>query len=154
MGILTDDMKRVVSEQKLGFVATVSPDNTPNLSPKGTMLLLDDDHIMFGEIRSPQTLGNLKKNPAMEINFIDQFARKGYRFKGTARFIERSSEEFAALFPRFVHFGALAEKIRGIVALRVTRALPLTTPAYDVGATEPELRAHWMAYFQSIQPKG
>ena len=154
MGILTDDMKRVVAEQKLGFVATVSADGTPNLSPKGTMLVLDDDHIMFGEIRSPGTLANLKRNPAMEINFIDQFARKGYRFKGTARLIERSSAEFEALFPRFAHFAALAEKIHLIVALRVTRALPLTTPAYDVGATEAELRAHWRAYFESIQPKG
>ena len=36
MGILTDDMKCVVREQKLGFIATVCPDGTPNLSPKGT----------------------------------------------------------------------------------------------------------------------
>ena len=33
---LTEEMKRVVLEQKLGFVATVCPDGTPNLSPKGT----------------------------------------------------------------------------------------------------------------------
>jgi len=30
MGILTDDMKRVVSEQKLGFCATGCPDGSPN----------------------------------------------------------------------------------------------------------------------------
>ena len=34
---LTDDMKRVVMEQPLAFVATVCPDGTPNLSPKGNM---------------------------------------------------------------------------------------------------------------------
>jgi predicted pyridoxine 5'-phosphate oxidase superfamily flavin-nucleotide-binding protein len=33
MGILTVDMKRVVEQQRLGFVATVCPDGTPNLSP-------------------------------------------------------------------------------------------------------------------------
>ena len=33
---LTDDMQRVVLEQRLGFHATVCPDGTPNLSPKGT----------------------------------------------------------------------------------------------------------------------
>jgi hypothetical protein len=32
---LTADMKRVVREQRLGFVATVCPDGTPNLSRKG-----------------------------------------------------------------------------------------------------------------------
>ena len=36
MAILTEDMKRVVREQALGFVATVCPDGSPNLSPKGT----------------------------------------------------------------------------------------------------------------------
>jgi hypothetical protein len=35
MGILTIDMKRVVEQQRLGFFATVCPDGTPNLSPKG-----------------------------------------------------------------------------------------------------------------------
>ena len=32
MGILTEDMKRVVREQRLGFIATVCADGTPNLS--------------------------------------------------------------------------------------------------------------------------
>lgn len=32
LGLLTDDMRRVLTEQRLGFVATVCPDGTPNLS--------------------------------------------------------------------------------------------------------------------------
>jgi len=45
-------MKRVVEEQRLGFVATVCPDGTPNLSPKGTVSVWDDDHLVFANIRS------------------------------------------------------------------------------------------------------
>ena len=52
MGILTDDMQRVVNEQRLGFVATVCPDGTPNLSPKGTTTVWDDDHLVFADIHS------------------------------------------------------------------------------------------------------
>ena len=78
MGTLTAEMKKIIDEQKLGFVATVCDDGTPNLSPKGTMLVLDDDHIIFGEIRSPNTVHNLERSPQMEINFVDPFARKGY----------------------------------------------------------------------------
>src|ERR1700724_619990 len=98
MAILTDDMKRVVAEQKLGFVATVGANGMPNLSPKGTMLVLDDDHIMFGEIRSPATIANLASNSGMEINFVDQFNRKVYRFRGTANVVPRDTQKFAALF--------------------------------------------------------
>jgi predicted pyridoxine 5'-phosphate oxidase superfamily flavin-nucleotide-binding protein len=55
VGILTNDMKRVVTEHRLGFMATVCPDGTPNLSPKGTTAVFDDDHLVFADIRSPGT---------------------------------------------------------------------------------------------------
>ena len=77
---LTDDMKRVVLEQRLGFHATVSPDGTANLSPKGTTTVWDDEHLIFAEIRSPQTVQNLASNPSIEVNVVDPIARKGYRF--------------------------------------------------------------------------
>ncbi|MBK9940713.1 MAG: pyridoxamine 5'-phosphate oxidase family protein [Kouleothrix sp.] len=47
MPILTPEMKRLLDEQRLGFVATVCPDGTPNLSPKGTTIVWDDDHLVF-----------------------------------------------------------------------------------------------------------
>jgi hypothetical protein len=84
---LTADMKRVVTEQRLAFVATVCADGTPNLSPKGTIAVWDDEHLVFADIRSPGTITNLKKNPAVEINVVDPFVRKGYRFKGKGEVI-------------------------------------------------------------------
>jgi len=92
--MLTADMKRVVREQRLGFVATVNRDGTPNVSPKATFVVLDDSAIGFGDIRSPGTLRNLKSNPAVEVNFVDPFVRKGYRFGGTTTIIERSAPGF------------------------------------------------------------
>ena len=80
MGILTDDMKRVVREQRLGFFATVCPDGNPNLSPKGSIIALDEDHLAFVDLGSPGTLANLKQNPSMEVCLVDPFVRKGYRF--------------------------------------------------------------------------
>jgi uncharacterized protein len=82
--MLTDDMKRLVLEQKLGFAATVCADGTPNLSPKGTATVWDDEHLVFADICSPGTVRNLGLNPSIEINVVDQFTRKGYRFKGVA----------------------------------------------------------------------
>src|SRR5580693_9916353 len=84
---LTTDMKRVVAEQRLAFVATVCPDGTPNLSPKGTIAVWDDGHLVFADIRSPGTISNIKKNPSVEINVVDPFSRKGYRFKGIAEVV-------------------------------------------------------------------
>lgn len=75
--MLTPDMKRIIEEQLLGFVATTAPDGTPNVSPKGAFFVVDDKTIAFGEIRSPGTIRNLRTNSRIEINFVDPFVRKG-----------------------------------------------------------------------------
>src|SRR3954447_24332907 len=85
MGILTPNKQRVVRKQRLGFVATVCPDGSPNLSPKGTTTVWDDDHLVFADLHSPQTVANLRHNPMVEINVVDPLVRKGYRFKGPAQ---------------------------------------------------------------------
>ena len=148
--MLTADMKRIIEEQRLGFVATAAADGTPNVSPKGTFFVVNDNTIAFGEIRSPGTIRNLRANPRIEVNFVDPFVRKGYRFAGTAVVVERGNGAFDALLGHFR--GALAPRMRAIVAITVTKALPLTSPAYDDGTTEPELRRAWTARFRKLQP--
>ena len=73
----------------LGFVATVTPDGRPSVSPKGTFLVLDEKTIAFGDIRSPQTLANLAAKPELEVSFVDPFLRKGVRIRGQAQVIAR-----------------------------------------------------------------
>ena len=148
--MLTPDMKRIVVEQRLGFVATAAPDGTPNVSPKGTFIVLDDETLAFGEIRSPGTIRNLRANPRIEVNFVDPFVRKGYRFAGTAAVVERGNSAFDTLLARFR--SVLAPRMRAIVTITVTKALPLTSPAYDDGNTEPELRQAWTTRFRKLQP--
>ena len=145
MGILTADMRRIV-ETQLGFVATVCADGTPNLSPKGSTAVWDDDHLVFADFRSPGTVENLRANASVEINVVDQLVRKGYRFKGTG--VVHTDGE---VFERGVRFykarGTVRarDRIHGIVIVTIQRALPITSPAYDVGATEDELRQRYLA---------
>ena len=150
MGILTGDMKRVVNEQRLAYVATVCPDGTPNLSPKGTTAVWDDDHLVFANIRSPGTLANLRQNANVELNVVDPFLRKGYRFKGIATVLE-----FGALYDQAIAFyqqrGSRVSAIREVVMVRVQSAQPIDSPAYDLGLTEDEVRARWERYFRSLR---
>jgi uncharacterized protein len=85
------------------------------------------------------------------VNFVDPFVRKGYRLAGTALVLERGSAAYAALFSRFRN--ALASRMRAIVTIKVTKALALTSPAYDdARTTEIELRRMWTARFRRLQP--
>ena len=155
MGILTEDMKRVVNEQRLGFVATVCPDGTPNLSPKGTTAVWDDDHLVFADIRSPATVANLRRNPSTEINVVDPMVRKGYRFKGVASVLTEG-----ALFERILDFYRAERnldesriKIRSFVLVKIEEALPVVSPAYDLGLSEEQVREKMQRYVDSLQRK-
>jgi predicted pyridoxine 5'-phosphate oxidase superfamily flavin-nucleotide-binding protein len=148
MSILTDDMQRVVGEQRLGYVATVCADGTPSLSPKGTVAVWDDDHLVFADIRSPGTVGNLRRNPAIEVNVVDPIVRKGYRFKGMAA-VHAEGPLFDEVLAFFQGRG-VANPIRHVVVIRVERALPLTSPAYDLGLTEDAVRDRWQRYYSAL----
>ena len=148
MGILTDDMKRVVREQRLGYIATVCPDGTPNLSPKGTTAVWDDDHLMFADIRSPQSVRNIEQNPSIEVNVVDPLVRKGYRFKGRAA-AHRSDEVFQRGRQMYRDAG-LTMEIRTVVLIRVERAQPLSSPAYDRGDTEDQVKDRWRRYWRTL----
>ena len=149
MGILTVDMKRVVEQQRLGFVATVCPDGTPNLSPKGTTTVWDDDHLIFANIRSPGTLANLRQNANVEVNVVDPFVRKGYRFKGVASILESGplyDKAFAFYRERGSQFA-----IREIVIIQVQTAQAIDSPAYELGLTVDEVRDRMERHFQSLR---
>jgi uncharacterized protein len=136
MAILTDDMKRLVTEQKLAFHATVCPDGSPNLSPRGSTRVWDDDHLFFADICSPQTTANIRAGSPIEVNVVDPFVRKGYRFKGRAEIHERGSAVFSEGVERMRADGStLTERVEAIVVIEVRYAAPLVSPAYDDGVT-------------------
>ena len=139
---LSPEMIKLIENWRLGFVATVTVGGHPNVSPKGTFVVLDDKTVAFGEIRSPQTVTNIVTQPEVEVNFINILTRKGVRLSGPARIVRRMTKEFDAMYPLFeAEWGALADRINLIVKIEIDDVELLTSPAYDMGATEEELIA-------------
>jgi predicted pyridoxine 5'-phosphate oxidase superfamily flavin-nucleotide-binding protein len=154
VGLITPEMRRIVEEQRLGFAATICEDGTANLSPKGTVTVLDDEHLMFADLASPQTVKNLRTNTSIEINVVDPVIRKGFRFKGRGIVVD-PGERFDQLLESSFTSGARAvrdatARIRHIVVIEVERALPVVSPAYDEDVTEAEVSARWERYFQEL----
>ena len=145
MGILTDEMKRLVREQRLGFVATVNAEGGPNVSPKGSLTVLDDDHLVFADVESPRTVLNLSKNDRTEVNVVDPFSRKGFRFRGKATVLHNGVTYWKAL-EMYRDEGADVRRVRSVVLVNVTHAAPLVSPVYTTGADEAEVRALWTEY--------
>ena len=130
-------MKRVVNEQRLAYVASVCPDGTPNLSPKGTTAVWDDDHLVFAHLHSPQTVANIEAgNEIVEVNVVDPILRKGYRFKGVAT-VHRSGPTFDAGLRFYQQRSGLdPTRVEAIVLIKLEQTAALISPAYDDGSSE------------------
>ena len=137
--------------QRLGFVATVNPDGSPNLSPKGTTTLFDDAHLLFADIASPHTIENLDRDARVEINMVDPITRKGYRFRGIAT-VHRDGETYERGLEVLRARGSSAgpDRVKSIVVIEVTDVKTLISPAYDTGATEAEVSAGWRAHYAAM----
>ena len=69
---------------KQGWIAAAARDGTPNVSIKGSLRLLDEEHLIFADLFSLKTRNNLKENPKVAVMVYDGETRRGYLFKGTA----------------------------------------------------------------------
>jgi len=138
---ISENVKNFLSAQKLGYVATVSENGIPNLSPKGTIIAWDENTLAFADIRSPNTIKNLEKNANLEINVVDPLLRKGFRFKGQGIII-KNGVTYEAILSRYRENG-IKSPIGAIVLVGISEILEVTSPLYDLGISEEEMKEKW-----------
>jgi uncharacterized protein len=142
--LIDQDMRDIIESTRLAFVATVSADGRPNLSPKASLTVWDETHLSFGDIASPNTIANLADNPAVEVNVVNFLARRGYRFKGTAA-VFASGPVFDRVAKTMSEREGPEYPCRHGVLISVDTVAPLMSPAYTyvTGASEESLREAW-----------
>lgn len=80
---LTEEMKELIKTQ-LCHIATVDEDCNPNIGPKRTMRVLDDEHLIFCENTDGKHHANIKANGKIAVDCVNREANKGFRFTGKA----------------------------------------------------------------------
>jgi hypothetical protein len=125
----TSDMETIVRQAILSFVATVNEDGSPNLSPKASLIIRDDD-LYFADIASPKTILNLKRNSAIEINVVDIFQRRGYRFTGRAVILPPGDDEYLAIADWVRTTNGPEYPVDHVVKVDVRSITPLLSPAH------------------------
>ena len=100
MAKLPEEAKKIIARVMPAFVATASKTGKPNVSPKGSFQVLDDEHVVFAEIASPQTIANIRENPQVSILVFDPDTFGGCRISGKAQIIESGEllDSFKAQF--------------------------------------------------------
>ena len=142
-------MEKLIKENTIGLVATVTPDGYPAVSPKATTIVLDSTHLAFIDLRSPKTKRNMKANPFVELNYIDVSRRQACRIKGKATYIERDDKKFDGMSKNFTAWSSLFEKAKGVFVVEILNAQKILSPAYDDGADEELLKSEWLAKYNT-----
>ena len=146
--MITEEIKEFLDLQKLGYVATVSSDGKPNVSPKGTILGWTQNTLVFADIRSPDTVKNLESNPHVEINVIDPLLRRGYLFQGQAKIVEDNSL-FEEILDHYRKKG-IKSTINSIISVEISGVSEVKSPLYDMGIPESEIKSKWKKHFESL----
>ncbi len=115
MAKLTEEAKKAIGEIRPSLVATASKAGKPNVSAKGSLRVLDDDHVVFADIASPRTVANIKENPQVAIICLDRETRKGCRIWGKAEVMDSGPlfDETTAAMAR------MNMKVRNVVKVAV-----------------------------------
>lgn len=152
--MITPEIAHLIRNNTLALVATVTPEGRPAVSPKATTVVLDERRLAFSDLRSPNTIRNIRANPAVELNFVDVFRRKAARIAGRAAYAARGTAGFDGLLPHFSAWADLQPRMRGVVEIEVESAAMVLSPVYDRGADEAELADEWLARYRELIASG
>lgn len=126
---ITADIEAIVKRAILSFVATINEDGTPNLSPKASLTIINGA-LYFADIASPRTIANLQRNPALEINVVDIFERRGYRFTGRAVILRPGDDEYSTVAQWVRATNGPEYPVDHVVKVEPSAITPLLSPAH------------------------
>jgi predicted pyridoxine 5'-phosphate oxidase superfamily flavin-nucleotide-binding protein len=86
MAKLSQAHKDFIDQGEFCNAATANRQGVPNVSPKGSIMWLDDETIAFCDWGSVHTRENLKENPKIAVSIVNPKApeTRFLQFKGTA----------------------------------------------------------------------
>lgn len=134
----------------LCWLATVSADGQPNVSPKELFAVVDDDHLVIANLASPVSATNIRAEPRVCVSLIDVFAQKGFKLTGHANDIRADEPEFAQWAAPVLIQAGDRFTVRSVFRVRVQAVTPILAPSYrfypeqttEAAQVESALRAY------------
>lgn len=127
---LTPQLKNCIDKSVLSWLATVSLDGIPNVSPKEIFNYYETDKIIVANIASPQTVRNIKQNENVCISFIDILVQKGFQVKGKAKIISKTDAAFLPMEKVLTKMTGGKFPFATITVITIERVKPIISPRY------------------------
>ncbi len=129
---LTTEIKGYIDKSVLCWLATVSAEGIPNVSPKEIFNYDGFDNIIVANIASPQTVRNIKHNQNVCISFIDILVQKGYQIKRKAVIVKKMDQEYPAMEKILTDMTGGNFPFGTITKIRAEQIRPIIAPRYQL----------------------
>ena len=127
---LSSEVKAIAEKSVLCWLATVSDQHIPNVSPKEIFSVYGNDTVIIANIASPQTMRNIKQNASVCISFIDILVQKGFQIKGKAEIIGKADPEFTEMEKILTEMTEGKFPFGTITKINIQQVKPIIAPKY------------------------
>ena len=149
---LDDIVRYEIDRAVLCWLATVSANGMPNVSPKELWRMHDRATVIIADIASGGSVRNLRTNPACCVSFVDVFRQKGFKLVGTAHVIGRKDAGFKDTSAPLRAIAGNKFFVRNVIAMTVEHVAPIVAPSYALHkASEEEMMANAFQTY-SVKP--
>ena len=121
-----------IEKSVLCWLATVSLEGIPNVSPKEVFTHWNQQQIIIANIASPQSAKNIKSTHQAAVSFIDIFTQKGFQVKGNAEVIRNGMEAFNQLRAPLMEITQGIYPFAEIFVINVGKVKEIIAPSYRI----------------------
>ena len=118
-----------MSEAVLCWLATVSSDGEPNVSPKEVFAPCGDSAMAIADIASPVSVRNIRQTGGVSVAFIDPFRQIGFKITGTACVLAPGDAGFSDLHAPLHALAGDAFAIRNAIRVDIARVARIRAPS-------------------------
>lgn len=137
--MLTDEIKFYLQHSVLCWLATISEDGTPNVSPKEIFVPEGDTYVLIAHVASPKSVRNIKVNPKVCLSFVEVFEQRGFKLNGTARVVEPSDSHYDSRVAPLKKIATERFPIQSFIEVEVQKVARILAPRYKLyPETTPE----------------
>jgi uncharacterized protein len=137
--MLTDEIKIYLERSVLCWLATISEDGTPNVSPKEIFLPEGDKYVLIAHVTSPKSVRNIKANKNVCLSFVEVFEQRGFKLNGVARVVEPHDPDYERRVEPLKTIATERFPVQSFIEIEVTKVAKILAPRYKLfPETTPE----------------
>ena len=137
--MITKQIAESIDSSVLCWLATVSADGMPNVSPKEAFVHDGDGKILVANIASPQTVRNIRAREEVCVSFINVFVQRGFKIEGKARILEAGDAGYDEQVAKLIAAIGTDFEILSVIEIDPVAASPIIAPSYRLFPESGEL---------------